>query len=186
MAAACRGLQRSDNASLLINPREGKMWIYFLITRLEGGKEGAEILSAWLTHQWGYRLWHSQCFSFETIWNKYLGSITNNQCSSILQYRNKKHSVSRLLKHYRGATVNVFGVGMHMCFLPVNYTKDPCVVDDQKILDMTSSTLLKIFRSLSLMKVGINQKSTTSCVQDQNKEVSIRPFDLGSVENLPL
>jgi len=33
VAAACRGLQR-----------------------LDGGKEGAEILSAWLTHQWGYRL----------------------------------------------------------------------------------------------------------------------------------
>jgi len=33
VAAACRGLQR-----------------------LEGGKEGAEILSAWLTHKWGYRL----------------------------------------------------------------------------------------------------------------------------------
>jgi len=33
VAAACRGLQR-----------------------LEGGKEGAEILSAWLTHKWGYRI----------------------------------------------------------------------------------------------------------------------------------
>jgi len=33
VAAACRGLRR-----------------------LEGGKEGAEILSAWLTHKWGYRL----------------------------------------------------------------------------------------------------------------------------------
>ena len=33
-----------------------------LLSRLEGGKEGAEILSAWLTHKWGYRLWHNQCW----------------------------------------------------------------------------------------------------------------------------
>ena len=31
-----------------------------------------------------------------------------------------------------------------LCCLPVNYTKDPSVVDDQQILDMTIGRLMKV------------------------------------------
>ena len=53
--------------------------------------------------------------------------------------------------------------GSRRCALPVNYTKMHLLLD-----------MFWISKG-SLMKVGINQKS--SCVHDQNNAVSTRPFD---------
>ena len=104
VAAACRGLRRSDFvlketkktmlAIVLINHINTREFWFDLLSRLEGGKEGAEILSAWLTHQWGYRLWHNQkqerasrcCHKIVElfVWNKYMRSLT---CIYLCGYR---------------------------------------------------------------------------------------------------